>query len=182
MPLIAIPAGYWAVGGLIAAVGATIAWQQSGGPEATAQAMSDLADSLTGAEDDAASQTGATATTCIGDCRPTDPECAALYDEIATLTRELAGRRADMLRDMPTSEGGLGMFELFQRDPYAVVPDPRGKRPHLGNWDGHSRQILQKQRNLQRKIAQYRAKPCTPLPPGAETQAYQPPPTLPLYL
>jgi hypothetical protein len=71
------------------------------------------------------------------------------------------------------------MYDLFLRDPAAKVPDPRGIRPNLGNWLGHRTQILEKQANLQALIAQYRAKPCSPLPPGAETQAYLPPPEQP---
>ena len=62
MPLVAIPLAYWAVGGLIVATGATIAWQQSGGAEATAQAIDNAIDGLTSSNDSADEQAGATAT------------------------------------------------------------------------------------------------------------------------
>lgn len=107
------------------------------------------------------------------------PKCKELYAKIAEITQELAQRRADMLADRSVAEGGLGMYELFLRDPNAKVADPRGIRRDLGNWLGHRTQIIQKQSQLIALIAQYRAEGCSPLPPGAETQATLPPPSMP---
>lgn len=120
---------------------------------------------------------GATQTSVCSTCPP--PRCAPLYAKISALTAELASRRAAMLADRPVSQGGLGMYALFLRDPNAVVPDPRGIKPHLGNWRGHRVQILQKQKQLKTLIGQFRAQKCSPLPVGAETQANLPPPSGP---
>lgn len=75
MPLVAIPAAYWAVGALVTAVAATVAWQQSGGPEATAKAIDNLVANMTGADEEAQAQaeTQPLVDTCTGDCVP--PEC-----------------------------------------------------------------------------------------------------------
>ena len=190
MPLVAIPLAYWAIGGLIVAAGATIAWQQSGGPEAAAKALGNAADStreafgnlasaMSGANDEAETTTGAATTTdACATCE--DPRCAALFAEIAALVAELQKRRGDMLADRPVSEGGLGMYELYLRDPSATVPDPRNPSESLGRWEGHQGQIEEKQEALRKKVERYRSVPCRgPLPPGTETQMGLLPPVRP---
>lgn len=160
------------------------------GKEEREQSIRDLGNAIAGnnssamsnAQDDAkANADGRTdATTCTGDCPPPpNTPCGALYAQIETATAELAARRAAMLADRAISAGGLGMYELFLRDSSARVPDPRGIRPHLGNWIGHRDQILQKQSYLKGLLDQYKAAGCSPLPLGAETQANLPPPIKP---
>ncbi len=135
-------------------------------------------DSASGAADN--DLAGTDATTCIGNCPPPpNTPCGVLYAQIESTTAELAARRAAMLADRAISAGGLGMYELFLRDPAATVPDPRGIRPNLGSWIGHRNQILQKQSHLKGLLAQYKAAQCSPLPLGAETQANLPPPIKP---
>lgn len=192
MPLVAIPLAYWAVGGLVVATGATIAWQQSGGPEAAADALGsaaegtreafgNLANAMSGANEEADTSTGAATTTdACSTCE--DPQCAALYAKMAELVAELQKRRGDMLADRPVSQGGLGMYELYLRDPYATVPDPRNPNESLGNWRGHEGQIAEKQEALRKRINRYRRVPCRgPLPPGTETQMGLLPPVRPMY-
>ena len=128
------------------------------------------------AENSLSSATDDTCATCIPD---PNSECGILYQKIEKLTRELARRRAEMLADRSVSQGGLGMYELYLRDPTAKVPDPRGIRRDLGNWLGHKGQIIEKQTSLINQVSLYRAKKCGPLPPSAETQAYLPPPEVP---
>lgn len=152
-----------------AAVGAVVGLGLLG-----AWAMSQSADDK--AEENLSSSTSEE-NTCDG-CEP-PPRCQPLYADIQRLTTELATRRAAMLADRPVSEGGLGMYDLHLRDPTAKVPDPRGIRPNLGNWIGHRQQIIEKQTRLRSQIALYRGQGCSPLPLGAETQAYLDPPNRP---
>lgn len=139
---------------------------------------------IEGADEDAeenlsGAQTGAEV---CSDCRPPPgTECGNLYDRIQQLTQELSKRRSDMLADRPVAQGGLGMYELFLKNPSAKVPDPRGIEPDLGNWEGHTQQILQKQQNMRQKLKKYRNDKCGALPSGAETQADLPPPSRPFY-
>uniref|UniRef100_UPI0014851C39 hypothetical protein n=1 Tax=Rhizobium sp. FKY42 TaxID=2562310 RepID=UPI0014851C39 len=123
--------------------------------------------------------TGAIDEVCSTCPPPPESECGKLYAKIKELTQELAKRRADMLADRSVSQGGLGMYETFLKDPYAKIPHPRGIEKDLGNWDGHRRQILEKQENMNRNLKKYRDKKCGVLPPGAETQAGLPPPSRP---
>ena len=122
---------------------------------------------------------GSVAATCATGSCPPPPGCNDIIAKIKELTGELAKRRGDMLADRPVSQGGLGMYELFLKDPLAKVPDPRGIKPDLGNWDGHRRQILEKQQNAKRELKKHKEKKCGALPSGAETQAELPPPTRP---
>lgn len=166
--LVKAPHPYAKIAGLIL-VGLGLWMSSDSADDANEDAETNLSGAQTGAE-------------ICSDCRPPPgTECGNLYDRIQQLTQELSKRRSDMLADRPVSQGGLGMYELFLKDPSAKVPDPRGIEPDLGNWEGHTRQILQKQQNMRQKLKKYRNDKCGALPSGAETQAELPPPSRPFY-
>lgn len=158
--------------------GATAGWDTGGD---AGKWLDDKIAQMIGADEgaEAVPASGAMADVCSTCPPPPDSECGRLYAKIQETTQELAKRRADMLADRPVSQGGLGMYELFLRDPVARVADPRGIKPDLGNWQGHHDQILEKQRNIKSNLKQYNKKKCGVLPNGAETQSDLPPPSRP---
>jgi hypothetical protein len=153
------------------------------GREQREQDLRNLGNAMTmsNAQDDAKSNadSGTVAATCAtGECPPT-PECKTIFDNIKKLVKELSDRRGDMLADRPVSQGGLGMYELFLKDPIAKVPDPRGIRDNLGNWQGHRDQIIEKKRSLEREIKKHEKEKCKTLPNGTETARKLDPPDHP---
>jgi hypothetical protein len=138
MPLVAIPLAYWAVGGLIVATGATIAWQQSDGPQKTAEALNSLAHSMQGADEEAntQSQTAPIADTCTGNCPP-PPGCK--------------DREDGMRKDAETIKRRINEMKLDERDLYNNHYYEWQAHPKYGSWMGHIRQIKQTQKALNNK-------------------------------
>lgn len=146
MPLMAIPLAYWAVGGLIVATGATIAWQQSGGPEATAEALNNLAQSMQGANQQAQTQAPAISTTCTGNCTP-PPNCNDRNNKIKERVDELRQRFQDMVQDA----NNLYYHHYFTSQAH----------PQLGSYQGHQQQYDMKQKNLRRQMKEAEDAGCT---------------------
>lgn len=186
MPAPAIPFVIWGIGGLL--LGGA-AHELTPGKEQREHDLENLGGAIFGSnatqmeQADTDSEKDAIPGTMTEVCStcppPPDSECGRLYAKLQELVQQLSNRRAAMLADRSVSQGGLGMYELFLKDPFAKVPDPRGIKPDLGSWTGHKDQILQKQENLKRNMKKYRQKKCGVLPTGAETQSELLPPTRP---
>jgi hypothetical protein len=169
MPLVAIPLAYWAVGGLIVAAGATVAWQQSDGPQKTAEALNSLAHSMQGANEEAntQNQTAPIADTCTGNCPP-PPGCKDKNDKIKERRDEVEKRSNDLLEDKKSL-----FYDYFSE----ASPHPDGS----GSWEGHIRQYQDKQKNLRRLIQDALNGGCKVESPDAEEWATNEPPGAPKF-
>lgn len=147
MPIMAIPAAYWAVGAL--ALAATVAWQKSGAADAAAKAIDDLVDSMTGADEEAQAQTEAPplVDTCTGDCVP--PEC-----------RDGSGRVKEALyrnKRRPTNTGGSHGYLNRLVEQMCGANGPGTK-----SWDDHQGPLRGEQRKIREGMDDLRRSDCNP--------------------